>query len=103
MITIRDLAPDDLRFENLSPAEVAALLDATAAIIPRDGPEAPVPADDPRSPVRSQGRVMWGPGFVAFHAVTADETERVSTAFRKLHGLPQITVHGIKTPTDLLD
>ena len=67
MISIRDLAPDALRFENLSTAEVAALLDATAGIIPREGPGMPVPAEDPNSPVRSAGRVMWGPSFVWFH------------------------------------
>ena len=95
MITIRDLAPDALRFEGLSAAEVAALLDATAAIIPRDGPAASVPAEDAASPVRSQGRVMWGPGFVSFHAVTADEAARVSDAFRKLQGLPEVNVRGV--------
>jgi hypothetical protein len=98
MITIRDLAPDALRFEDLSAAEVAALLDATAAVIPRDGPEMSVPAEDAQSPVRSQGRVMWGPGFVWFMSVTAAEAERVSDAFRKLQGLPEVTARGVKPP-----
>ena len=98
MITIRDLAPDALRFENLSPAEVTAILDATAAIIPREGPEAAVPAEDPQSPVRSRGRVTWGPGFVWFHAVTADEAERVSNAFRNLQGRPDGTAGGGRPP-----
>ena len=100
MITIRDLAPDALRFENLTADEVTALLAATAGILPREGPETAVPAEDPHSPVRSQGRVMWGPGFVAFHAVTADEAERVSDAFRKLQGLPELTAHGVKPPPE---
>lgn len=87
MITIQDLTPDALRFENLSPAEVAALLDATAGIFPRQGPETGLPDGDAQSPVRSQGRVTWGPGFVSFDAVTADEASRITEAFRKLQGL----------------
>ena len=63
---------------------MAGLLDATADVVPRDGPESPVPADAPDSPVRSRGRVTWGPGFVAFDRLSADEVTRVSAAFRRL-------------------
>src|SRR5262245_3227237 len=100
MITIGELAPDALRFENLSAAEVAALLDATSSIIPREGTGTPVPADDPNSPVRSAGRVMWGPSFVWFNQVTADEATRVSDVFRKLHGLAELTAHGFNPPPE---
>ena len=88
MITITDLTPNGLRFEGLSTAEVAALLAATADIVPRDGAETPVPADDPGSPVRIQGRVTWGPGFVAFDHLTPDEVARITTVFRRLQGAP---------------
>lgn len=88
MITIRDLTPDGLRFEGLSTEEVAALLDATADVVPTDGPESPVPADATDSPVRSRGRVTWGPGFVAFDRLSADEVAHVSAAFRRLQGAP---------------
>ena len=87
-ITISDLTPDGLRFEGLSAAEVAALLDATADVVPRDGPESPVPADAPGSPVRVRGRVTWGPEFVAFDRLSADEVARVSAAFRRLQAAP---------------
>ena len=100
MITIRDLAPDALRFEDLTAAEVADLLAATADIIPLDGPGSPVPAQDPNSPVRTAGRVTWGPSFVLFSAVTAEEATRVSDAFRKLHRLAELTSRGANPPPE---
>lgn len=86
MIAINDLTPNALRFEGLSAPELVGLLDGTTDIIPRDGPETPVPSDDEGSPVRSQGRVLWGPGFVAFHQVTPDETSQIMAVFERLRG-----------------
>jgi hypothetical protein len=88
MITINDLTPDALRFEGLTDAEVTALLGATADIVPREGPEQPVPTPDAGSPVRAQGRVTWGPGFVVFDRLSADEAAKISAAFRRLQGGP---------------
>lgn len=86
MIAINDLTPDALRFDGLSAAELVGLLDGTTDIIPRDVPETPVPADEEGSPVRAQGRVMWGPGIVAFDRVTPDETARIMDVFQRLQG-----------------
>ena len=86
MIAINDLTPNALRFEGLSAPELVGLLDGTTDIIPRDGLESSVPPEDEGSPVRTQGRVIWGPGFVAFDKVTPDETSRIMAVFERLRG-----------------
>jgi len=88
MIAITDLAPNGLRFEGLTVTEVIAVLGATADIVPRDGPETSVPADEPDSPVRAQGRVTWGPGFIAFDNLSPEDAEQITAAFRRLQGGP---------------
>lgn len=67
MITVNDLHPDAMRFEGLSEAEAAALVNATADMVPKD-------------------RVTTGPGFVAFDRLSPDEAGRVMAAFRRLQG-----------------